>query len=487
MKLNFDNSLAREFPGLCRPSRPAMPSRPRLLLFNAGLADSLSKDAVPTKCSKLTDLLSGQIDFAGSQPVATAYAGHQFGRYASLLGDGRAVLLGEVVTPGEGRIDLQLKGSGTTPFSDGADGKLAIGPALREYVVSEAMHALGVPTTRSLGVALTGDIVERDTDLPGAILARTAKAHLRIGTFQYAAKALGPGETRRLADYAIDRLFPEARACDNPYLALFERVMDAQIETTVKWMSVGFVHGVMNTDNCAITGETLDYGPCAFIDGYSKHARFSSIDVFGRYAFGNQPNICRWNLAKLASALMHAVNSASGDGLARLGGLLEDFPQRYGERWVAAMRAKLGLCTKHDGDITLIKDLFAIMEGEDVDYTTLFRTLADVPLQGAGAVTAMFSNHMPIEHWLENWINRIGQEGQSMVERRAAMNSVNPIYIARNHKVEDALNAAQRGDIKPTKRLLAAVTSPFEGKPDLKEFAKPAPADQGQYVTFCGT
>lgn len=487
MNWNFDNSLVRELNGFYAQTQPEPPLKPELLLFNQQLAEELGLTPADAAAGDLVSVFSGGDVPDGAQPVALAYSGHQFGQFAPLLGDGRAILLGEIVTPSGVGVDIQLKGAGMTPFSRGGDGKLALGPALREYLVSEAMHALGIPTTRSLAVTLTGEVVERESDHPGAVLTRTASSHLRVGSFQFAATHLGSEEVKRLADYAIDRHYPEAHNTPNPYLWLLEQIRDAQIAMIARWMNVGFVHGVMNTDNFTISGETIDYGPCAFMDGYSRTAVFSSIDQFGRYAFGNQPNIGRWNFSQFATSIAPLIVSLDSDGIEKINALMKDFPQRYIDVWLRGMRAKLGFGTKHESDLLLANELFAIMEGQNVDFTTLFRRLAEVPEKGSEPVSTLFSDRSSIDHWLHSWADRISEDVLDDDERRASMNLANPVYIPRNHKVEEALEAAETGDFQPFKRLLSVVTKPFEERPELQGYAEPAPKEFGRYVTFCGT
>jgi Uncharacterized conserved protein len=322
---------------------------------------------------------------------------------------------------------------------------------------------------------VTGETVERERDHPGAVLTRIASSHLRVGSFQFAATHLGLEDVNRLADYAIDRHYPDARNTLNPYLSLLEQVMDAQIALIAQWMNVGFVHGVMNTDNFTISGETIDYGPCAFIDQYSRKAVFSSIDHFGRYAFGNQPNIGRWNLSQFATAIAPAVVTLDSDGVEKINALLDDFPRRYIDVWLSGMRAKLGLGTKLESDLLLANELFAVLEGEEVDFTTLFRRLAEVPDKGPESVSSLFSNQHSIDQWLESWTDRIKDDELNPDERRASMNRVNPMYIPRNHKVEEALGAAERGDFEPFKRLLRVVTKPFVEQIEHHDYSEPAP------------
>ena len=432
--------------------------------------------------------LSGEKLPLGANPIALAYAGHQFGHFSPQLGDGRAILLGEQIAPDGTRFDIQLKGSGRTPFSRSGDGRYALGPALREHLVSEAMAALGIKTTRSLGVALTGEQVQRQELQPGAVLVRVASSHIRVGTFQFFAAHLGREYVRRLADYTIARHYPSAAEAANPYVALFEAVMEGQLRLIASWINVGFVHGVMNTDNVAISGETIDYGPCAFLDDYSSKKVFSSIDEHGRYAFGNQPVIGRWNLTQLGSALAEVVAEVDPEGVQVLNALLASYPERYLTVWLEGVRAKLGLITADTADIELANALFATMEGEGVDFTNLFRNLANSLIVGREPVVQMFTSSQAINSWLDSWHERLQRDPPMLPETRAsAMNAVNPLYIPRNHKVEEALAAAIGGDMAPYLRLLDAVSHPYAERAEWSEYAQPAPAGSAPCVTFCGT
>ncbi len=423
----------------------------------------------------------------GADPIALAYAGHQFGQFNPQLGDGRALLLGEVVSPDGQRFDIQLKGSGRTPFSRNGDGRSALGPALREYLVSEAMAALGVPTTRSLAVVATGEKVQRERAEPGGISTRVAASHIRVGTVQFFAAHLGPDYVRQLADYTIARHYPAAAEAENPYLALFEMVMDAQAALVAQWMNLGFIHGVMNTDNMALSGETIDYGPCAFIDSYDPRTVFSSIDTQGRYAFGNQPFIARWNLIQLGNAMLPVIAEQDDAATEKVTALLEQFPERYIAAWLKGMRRKLGLVDVQEGDLDLASRLMKAMEGQSVDFTRFFRALARVPAEGPGIASALFDDPAVGEAWIAEWLTRIEGDSLSAADRRAAMDAANPVYIPRNHKVEEALAAAIEGDMAPYERLLDAVTRPFEERDGFEEYARPAPDSFGPYVTFCGT
>ena len=486
MSWNFDNSYFLELEGFYAPAQLNPPPAPSLMVWNAALADDLGLVLSPDDAS-LANICGGASLPPGSDPIALAYAGHQFGHFSPQLGDGRALLLGEHITPAGARLDIQLKGSGRTAFSRNGDGKCAIGPALREYLVSEAMAALGVPTTRALAVALTGERVQRQRAHPGAVLTRIASSHIRIGTFQFFATHFGADHVRKLADYTIARHYPQAAMAPNPYLALLEAVMDAQIRLVAGWMHVGFVHGVMNTDNVAISGETLDYGPCAFLDAYSAGACFSSIDTGGRYAYGNQPEICRWNIWQLAVALAEVIARDDEPAIAQANQLLEHFPLRYQSVWLQGMRAKLGLTNAQEGDAALANGVLTAMQGQNVDFTQFFRQLGKVPLAGHAAVSSLFTNPEAILPWLEDWQQRLAREATPSATRVAAMNAVNPITIPRNHKVEEVLGAAERGDMAPFAAMLKAVQNPFEERTEWEEFAAPAPASFGDYVTYCGT
>ncbi|MEZ5743445.1 MAG: YdiU family protein [Sphingomonadaceae bacterium] len=483
MNLRLDNTLARQLEKFRTPWKADEVPEPGLVLVNRALAGEIGLDLSGCDDAALARLFTGQERPGDIETVALAYSGHQFGQFSPLLGDGRALLLGEIVGPDGGRRDIHFKGSGRTPYSRGADGKCALGPALREYVISEAMAALSIPSTRSLAVATTGERVFRETPLPGAVLTRVAASHIRVGTFQYAAAHHGVEEVRRLADYAIARHYPDISGAANPCLALLERVIEVQAALVAKWMCVGFVHGVMNTDNVSIAGETIDYGPCAFLDDYSANAVFSSIDHGGRYAFGNQPAICQWNLIRLAEALGGAVIEADADGEEKMIDLLNGFGQRYEAHWLAGMRAKLGLEGEREGDMALAKALFAAMEGQGVDFTLFFRRLADVPADGDEALHGLFNDPEAIAGWLEQWRARIAEGWGG----KAAMDAVNPLYIPRNHKVEEALAAATAGDLAPFEKLVEVVTHPYAEREGLEAFAEPAPESFGKYVTFCGT
>lgn len=459
---------------------------PSMLRWNAGLAARLGIDA-PLPVSALL----GTSPDMGAHPIAMAYAGHQFGHYNPQLGDGRALLIGEIAAADGTLHDVHLKGSGPTPFSRGGDGKAALGPMLREYLMSEAMAALGIPTTRSLAILTSGETILRDVGpLPGAILVRTASSHIRVGTFQYAAQTGGPDLVRQLADYAIARHYPDCAAADNPYLALFESVRDAQAALIARWMSVGFVHGVMNSDNMTISGETIDYGPCAFIDHYAPDAVFSSIDHQGRYAFANQPNIGAWNLARLAESLLPLFADEPTAAIDAANGVLSQFADQYRAAWGAIMAAKLGLSTYDaDEDYQLIVNLFSAMQGQLVDYAAFFRALAKDVGQDQYTADIVCDDPTIFRLWKTRWTARLAQDPMPAADRAAAMDAINPIYIPRNHLVEAALNAAsEEGDFAEFDALLDLVSKPYADRgTDWAHYAKGAPQNAPAHVTFCGT
>ena len=483
----FDNSYVRELEGLYVPWQAARASAPRLLALNDELAVELGLDAGALSAPHGVDVLVGNAVPEGASPVAQAYAGHQFGGYSPLLGDGRALLLGEVIDVHGRRRDLHLKGSGRTPFARGGDGKAAVGPMLREYVIGEAMHALGIPTTRALAVVATGDRVRRETSLPGAVLVRVAASHLRVGTFQYAA-ARGDGAlVQRLADYAIARHHPHVAEADNPYLAFLEAVVESQASLLARWMCVGFVHGVMNTDNMTISGETIDYGPCAFMEAFDPATVFSSIDHAGRYAYGNQPMVAQWNLARLAETLLPLLHVETEPAVAAATDVLQSFRARYEASWGRGMAAKLGLADGEGADGALIEDLLALLYAEQVDFTACFRALASTLRGEPAPVRSLVADPAAFDAWTERWRARLAAEGAAPEAIARAMDRVNPAYIPRNHQVEEALAAATGGDLEPFHALVDVVSRPFDERSGLDAFTLPAPSDFGAYRTFCGT
>lgn len=476
----FDNSYAREVPGLSLSWRAAPVPAPELLVLNEELAAELGVEPAALRAAGGVALLVGHGLPDDVTPVAQAYAGHQFGSYVPRLGDGRALLLGEVIDAAGRRRDLHLKGSGRTPFARGGDGKAAVGPMLREYLIGEAMHGLGIPTTRALSVVATGERVLRESALPGAVLCRVAASHLRVGTFQYAAASGDRDLLRALADHAIARHVPEATGAANRYLELYRHVVDAQAALVARWMLVGFVHGVMNTDNTTISGETIDYGPCAFMDAFDPATLFSSIDHRGRYAYGNQPAIAQWNLARLGEALLPLIDESADAAVAAATAVLGGFAGTYERVRAEGMAAKLGLdrmpATRPDDDLTA--DLLELMRTQHVDFTMFFRALA------AGTARLLFAEPEPFDAWLARREVLLPADRAAVA---AAMDRVNPAYIPRNHRVEEALEAATAGDTGPFHRLVDVVSRPFEERPGLEDFAGPAPAGCAPHVTYCGT
>ncbi|MCH7631640.1 MAG: YdiU family protein [Planctomycetes bacterium] len=458
--------------------------------FNHALAEELGLDPVALDSEAGLAIFSGNVAPEGSEPLAQAYAGHQFGGYAPQLGDGRALLLGEVIDINQKRRDIQLKGSGPTPFSRGGDGLAALGPILREYLIGEAMHALGVPTTRALAAVTTGEPVYREQmiPLPGAVLTRVAASHIRVGTFQFFAARGGGDKVRELADYCIARHYPETADAENPYLAFFAAVADAQAKLVARWMNIGFIHGVMNTDNMTISGETIDYGPCAFMDFYEPGTVFSSIDRQGRYAYVNQPAILPWNLMRLAETLVPLVDPDKDRANELLNEKIENIKPLYEKYWLTGMRAKIGLSTEDPGDRDLVNDLLWVMKEGQADFTLFFRRLSQAALGDSEAVGNLLEQSGAFEVWAKRWRKRLEQDGVSSETRAQAMDRVNPIYIPRNHKVEEALAAAvELEDMKPFSKLLTVLSHPFDEVAGNEAYAVPAPATDIPYKTFCGT
>lgn len=480
----FDNSLARSLPGLYVPWRGDGVPQPKVLRANRALAQDLRVPYEALFGEAAAQALTGAHPPEGAQPLAMAYAGHQFGRFVPLLGDGRALLLGEVIDAQGQRRDIHLKGSGPTPFSRGGDGKAALGPVLREYLMGEAMHALGIATTRALAVLTTGQTVWRQDAQPGAILVRVARSHVRVGSFQLFAAADQREQLRQLADYVIARHDPDLADQDGRYLQWLGRVCAAQAQLVAAWMSVGFVHGVMNTDNLSIAGETLDYGPCAFMEAFDPDTVFSSIDRHGRYAYGQQPPAAQWGLARLAQALLPLLEP---DDSAAAMAQVADFAQHYERHWLRLMRAKLGLAQAQPDDQALIDDWLALMRRQRVDFTQGFRALSDALRGRLGPLRVLLSQGPDVDVWIERYLKRAALEGIATDAQADAMDRVNPLYIARNHQVEAALSAAIAGDLEPFDRLLRVVSAPFEARDAWQAYAQPAPAHWGRYVTYCGT
>ncbi len=481
--LPFDNSYARLPDRFYARLEPTPVPAPRILRLNRALAAELGLDADALDTAAGAALLAGNDLPEGADPIAMAYAGHQFGGWVPQLGDGRAILLGELETP-RGRVDLQLKGAGRTPFSRMGDGRAWVGPVLREYLVSEGMAALGVPTTRALAATATGETVAREAPFPGAVLARVAASHIRVGTFQYFAARRDADALRALADHAIARHYPDSAGAEIPALALLERVVAAQARLVAQWMGLGFIHGVMNTDNMSIAGETIDYGPCAFMDTYRPDTVFSSIDQFGRYAYSNQPLIAQWNLAQFASSLLPLIGEGE-DALPPAQAAIDAFPALYEDAWAEVFRAKLGLAEAQDDDAALATDLLKAMETAQADFTLTFRALAetapDAPLPAAIA-----RDTAPLEAWRPRWAARLAAEGADLVRRQRAMMHANPAIIPRNHQVEAAIQAALAGDLAPFHALAQALARAWDAPADSPWRAPPAP-DEAVTRTFCGT
>ena len=492
----LEDSFARTVEELVVPWQGAEAPAPRLVLLNEDLARELGADPDALRRPEGLALLTSGAG-AGVEPVAMAYAGHQFGGYSPRLGDGRALLVGEVVDRDGSRRDLHLKGSGRTPFARGGDGKAVLGPMLREFVVSEAMHALDIPTTRSLAVVATGEDVARETLLPGAVLARVASSHIRVGTFQYAASLADPTVLRRLADHTIERHHPGARDAERPYLDLLARIAAVQADLVARWMLVGFVHGVMNTDNVTVSGETIDYGPCAFMDAYDPATVFSSIDHGGRYAYGNQPVMAQWALTRLAEALLPLIDDDVDAAVALAVPVLDGFADAYDTAHADGMRTKLGLSDARPGDDSMIADLKAVLRADGPDWTGWFRALA-ADLRDASdpsdGVRSMAVAHRDgrapsadATAWLIRWRDRVLVDGADPVSVADAMDRVNPVYVPRNHLVEEVLAAATAGDEGPLHRLLDVLARPFDERPGLERYAAPGPVDGPPFRTFCGT
>ena len=479
---NFDNSYAR-LPALLYTSIDPSPVRaPKLIVLNETLATSLGLRPESLRSEQEIEVLAGNRIAAGAEPIAQAYAGHQFGHF-TMLGDGRAILLGEQLTPQGERFDIQLKGSGVTPYSRNGDGRAALGPMLREYIISEAMHALGIPTTRSLAVVATGQRVLREEALAGAILTRVAASHIRVGTFQYAARLGDNDVLRTLADYTIARHYPTAQEAEQRYLALLNEVIRRQASLIAKWMLVGFIHGVMNTDNMAISGETIDYGPCAFMDTYRPSTVFSSIDSQGRYAYGNQPPIAVWNLARFAESLLPLLHEDEEQAVKLAEEQLAGFKDLYQRYWLDGMRAKLGLFNAEAEDEELFQHLLQLMESYRADYTNTFLALTfDLHVDGELQSTPAF------DAWKKRWQDRLSRQEQTAVEVQRQMQASNPAVIPRNHRVEEVLRAAvEEDDFSKMDHLLHVLSTPYAHTPDKAEYAKLPPDTSRPYRTYCGT
>jgi uncharacterized protein YdiU (UPF0061 family) len=479
---NLDNSYANLPDEFFTRQNPTYAPSPKLIILNKPLAVSLGLNPGSLQSRDGVAMFAGNKIPEGALPLAQAYAGHQYGHF-TMLGDGRALLIGEQITPLGQRVDIQLKGSGRTPYSRRGDGQAALGPMLREYIISEAMYELGIPTTRSLAVVTTGETVIRENLLPGAVLTRVAASHIRVGTFQYAARWGTAEKLRALADYTINRHFPDGHDGENPYLFLLQEVIKRQASLIAKWQLIGFVHGVMNTDNVAISGETIDYGPCAFMDTYDPATVFSSIDREGRYAYGNQPYIAVWNLARFAETLLPLLHENHEKAIQIAENALSNFTELYHNNWMAGMRSKLGIFNEEPQDESLVKDLLSMMHKYKADYTNTFRGLtfdrfADIDL----------SNTDSFAEWNKLWQARLGRQQESMDSSHKLMKSCNPAIIPRNQLVEEALEAAEKkGDYNVMDRLLDVLSSPYAYTKEQDDYSKLVTKSSCNYRTFCGT
>jgi len=487
----FDNSYARLPARFFARLAPTPVPAPRLVRLNETLARHLGIDPDRLAAPEGVQMLAGNRLPDGAEPLAMAYAGHQFGSFVPQLGDGRALLLGEVQDRDGVRRDIQLKGAGRTPFSRTGDGRAALGPVLREYIVSEAMAALGISTTRALAAVTTGENIRREGLHPGAVLTRVARSHVRVGTFEYFASRGDIDAVRRLTDYVIARHYPNAAASERPYRALLQTVIDGTAELIASWQLIGFIHGVMNTDNTSIAGETIDYGPCAFMDTFHPATVYSSIDVGGRYAYGNQPRIAHWNLGRFAQALLPLLGDDGDDAVAAAQGAIDTFPTRFQAAYHAGLRRKLGLAEEREGDRELAQDLLNVMAENKADFTLTFRRLSDAASAGPeadGPVRSLFYNPSAFDVWVARWRQRLAQEVTTRADRRAAMRTVNPAFIPRNHRVEMAIAAVQYGgDVTPLDELLTVLAAPYDDQPEFAHYAAPPQAHEMVCETFCGT
>lgn len=484
----FDNSYARLPERFTAAVMPTQVKAPQLIAFNKPLAEELGLDLADAGDARLAQIFSGNTILQGSEPLAMAYAGHQFGGFVPQLGDGRAILLGEVVDTSGKRRDIQLKGSGRTPFSRRGDGRAALGPVLREYIVSEAMYALGIPATRALAAVTTGERVQRETGLPGGVFTRVAASHIRVGTFQFFAAREDNEAIKALADHVIDRHYPDARHAENPYLAMLQGIAARQLELISRWLMVGFIHGVMNTDNMAVSGETIDFGPCAFLDEYQPMKVFSSIDAQGRYAYNNQPGIAQWNIARLAECLLPLLDENVEKAAEMANGVLADFAKTFPQRWLSGFRQKLGLDSEEDDDEALVQDLLEQMKLGEVDFTLAFRRLCDAAEGNVEPFRSMFIDLHSIDTWLARWKERARREVTSSQERVVNMRATNPAIIPRNHRIEELIAAAvEDGDFEPFHDMLKAIAKPFEELPEFSVYMQPPMGHERVFRTFCGT
>ncbi|MBW9090620.1 YdiU family protein [Rhizobium wenxiniae] len=484
---HFDNSYARLPDRFYASVYPEPVDGPKLIKFNEALAKELGIELDPSDPDRLAATLAGNVVPQGAMPLAMAYAGHQFGNFVPQLGDGRAILLGEVIDDKGIRRDIQLKGAGPTPFSRRGDGRAALGPVLREYIVSEAMFSLGIPATRALAAVATGEQVFRETVEQGAVFVRVAASHVRVGTFQFFAARGDTDGIRALADYVIDRHYPDLKTDENRYAALLKAVAFRQAELIARWLGVGFVHGVMNTDNMTISGETIDFGPCAFLDEYHQMKVFSSIDHGGRYAYRNQPGIGQWNIARLAECLLPVIDEDQDKAVDVANAVLKEFGERFQAEWIKVFRAKIGLVTDADGDGELVQNLLSVMQQEEADFTLVFRGLADAAEGADERFLAQFADLSKAAEWLSSWRERLARENGADGGRAEKMRAVNPAIIPRNHRIQEAISAANYGDFSFFERLLAALEKPYEEQPEFADYMTPPTLDERVTRTFCGT
>ena len=490
VRFPFDNTYVRLPERFFARVFPTSVKAPGLIRVNEPLARHLALDPDQLASREGVQVLAGNSVPEKAEPIATAYAGHQFGTFVPQLGDGRAILLGEIVEPSGARRDVQLKGAGRTPYSRSGDGRAALGPVLREYVVSEAMAALGIPTTRALAAVTTGEIVIRETLLPGAVLTRVASSHIRVGTFQFFASRSDSDGLRLLADHVIARHYPDAARAEKPYRALLDGVIRAQAELIAKWMLVGFIHGVMNTDNTSIAGETIDYGPCAFMDAYDPEAVFSAIDRQGRYAYFRQPIIGGWNLTRFAECLLPPFSDNSDLAVSEAEEALDAYMPTFELAYHAGLRQKLGLNTEREGDLELVRDLLQMMSANSADFTLTFRGLCEAApgKEYESSVRSLFADHSAYDEWATRWRLRLAQEPTDAAARRASMLAVNPAYIPRNHLVEAIIRAAvDEDDFAPFHELVAVLSNPFESQPAFTRYTEPPAQHERVLQTFCGT
>ncbi len=487
MLIAFDNTYAQLPSRFYARQAPVAVDKPRLVKLNRGLAGELGLEPDGLSSDEGLAVLAGNAVPEGAEPLAMAYAGHQFGGFVPQLGDGRAILLGEVLNADGERFDIQLKGSGRTPFSRAGDGRAWLGPVLREYVISESMQALGIPTTRALAVVATGEPVYRESELPGAVLTRVARSHVRIGTFEYFFARGDMEAVRRLADYVNGRHYPEAAAAERPYLALLHEVIARQARLVAQWLGVGFIHGVMNTDNVSIAGETIDYGPCAFMDAYHPGTVYSSIDRGGRYAYGNQPRIAQWNLSRLAQSLLPLIDEDESKAVHEAQAAIDAFSERFEEAYLGCFRQKLGMQETHAEDADIIASLLQMMAESGADFTNTFRALCDAADGPDHRVRDQLGDSNASQDWLVRWRARLARETVEPAARQTGMRLVNPAVIPRNHRVEAVIEAAVDGDFDPFEDLIRVLASPWEERPESDAYRCPPEPHEVVHQTFCGT